>query len=343
MASATDFTMRTQSTLPINIVSIDGGGVRGIIAARIFREIWNVAGKVPCHEMCQVVGGTSFGGVYAMGLANGHDPDELDALCETKVSEVFYRTWGQTFVTLNGYIDPKYSRDGFNRVMNQYFGDQKLADAKTNVLVTAVQVTAKPTMRVWELTSAGCRRNKVFKDLTMMEAANMTTAAPTYFPGYIYNVNGIPEAFVDGGMAENDPVLRVRDEGVRLFPRAPQTIISIGTGITELGITVADTQDCGKFAAVLRDPNIIDALLQSQTVVVEDEIRIENRRHRTTQEFRFEPVITRDHAAMDDFSTGNLTYLKDTVATFIEDNDSKIRSAGLMLEANYNQREKAKT
>ena len=50
-----------------NILSIDGGGIRGIIPAKILHEIEYLTQK-PTHQLFNLIGGTSTGGMLALGL-----------------------------------------------------------------------------------------------------------------------------------------------------------------------------------------------------------------------------------------------------------------------------------
>jgi patatin-like phospholipase/acyl hydrolase len=54
---------------PIRVLSIDGGGVRGIIPARLLVELERIAGR-PVRQMFDVIAGTSTGGIIALLLAH---------------------------------------------------------------------------------------------------------------------------------------------------------------------------------------------------------------------------------------------------------------------------------
>ncbi|CUA74931.1 Calcium-independent phospholipase A2-gamma [Rhizoctonia solani] len=63
------------------------------------------------------------------------------------------------------------------------------------------------------------------------EAARATSAAPTFFKSITISDGGIPSTFVDGGLAVNNPTVRVLLEAKDVFPDSPVScILSIGTG-----------------------------------------------------------------------------------------------------------------
>ena len=79
----------------VNVLSIDGGGVRGIIPAYILNYIAEKTQK-PMHELFDVIAGTSTGGIIALGLGinrKGTDkpytPAELLDLYVSKAAKIF--------------------------------------------------------------------------------------------------------------------------------------------------------------------------------------------------------------------------------------------------------------
>ncbi len=53
--------------MPVRVLAIDGGGIRGIIPASVLVELERVSGR-PIAEMFDIIAGTSTGGILALGL-----------------------------------------------------------------------------------------------------------------------------------------------------------------------------------------------------------------------------------------------------------------------------------
>lgn len=75
----------------IKILSIDGGGIRGIIPALILAEIEQRTGKPIC-QMFDLIAGTSTGGILALGLTRPDDTGQPAYRAEDLVR--LYKTEG---------------------------------------------------------------------------------------------------------------------------------------------------------------------------------------------------------------------------------------------------------
>lgn len=125
------------------ILSIDGGGIRGVIPAMVLREIEDQTGR-RIAELFDVIAGTSTGGLIALGLAcpdDGPAPrfraQELVELYEREGKTIFPH---HLFGRLRQLGDEKYSADGLEKVLEDTFGDTRLKDALTGVIVPAYDI-----------------------------------------------------------------------------------------------------------------------------------------------------------------------------------------------------------
>ena len=110
------------------ILSIDGGGVRGIVAARILHEIEKRTGK-PIHQMVDLISGNSTGGIIALALVTpGVDGNarysamDLVALYQNRASEIFPRSYWHKIKTGVGLWGAKYDRAGLDKILEEKFG-----------------------------------------------------------------------------------------------------------------------------------------------------------------------------------------------------------------------------
>lgn len=188
----------------MKILCLDGGGVFGILQARILAE---------CDlEKFDVIVGTSIGSAIGASIALGHDPKELPEFFHEWMPKIFkksIRSWSP--------LNSKYSDKGLNSALRNLFGSSRMGDAKVPLFITCSDVS-RVGLRVFDSTYWGDARTP------MWEVVRCATAAQTFFPPW----NGL----ADGGVFANNPsmvgVAAVsRTMGV---PVEDLDILSIGTG-----------------------------------------------------------------------------------------------------------------
>ena len=216
--------------MPIfTILSIDGGGIRGIIPAMILAEIERRTGH-RIAEMFDMIAGTSTGGVLALGLTVPQNKDaskpkykatQLVSFYEEDGKEVFHSSW-QDAVTLRGLINEKYSSDRLEKVLRKYLGDEvKLSHALTELLITSYEIEA---CRPFFFTRRKARTKTTSRlNPRMWEVARSTSAAPTYFAPFQINRSRPshlpPLTFIDAGIFVNNPTLCAYAEAVNMHCR----------------------------------------------------------------------------------------------------------------------------
>jgi uncharacterized protein len=208
------------------ILSIDGGGIRGIIPAMILAEIERRTGH-QVAEMFDLVAGTSTGGILALGLTvpqghNGAKPkykaSQLVTFYEEDGQEIFHAFW-HSVVSLHGLIDERYPSERIERVLQRYLGEEtRLSQALTEVLITSYEIeTCRPFF--FTRRKARARRGGRF-DPRMWEVARSTTAAPTYFSPFQIKRSKRshlpPLTFIDAGVFVNNPTLCAYVEAVSM-------------------------------------------------------------------------------------------------------------------------------
>jgi patatin-like phospholipase/acyl hydrolase len=218
------------------ILAIDGGGIRGIIPARILEEIETKTGK-HIAGMFDMIAGTSTGGILALGLAkpdgtgNGkpqYCASDLLKLYFTQGHTIFPQSIWRKIRTADYTLDERYPSNGIETVLQQYFGTSYLREALTNLLITSYEIEIRMP---WLFRSDRAKKNKEF-DFPMWQVARATSAAPTYFePARIDKLNGEGNwALVDGGTYANNPAMCAYAEARKLDPDADILLVSLGTG-----------------------------------------------------------------------------------------------------------------
>lgn len=126
------------------ILSIDGGGVRGIIPAVVLDDIEKRTGK-PISELFDLMAGTSVGGMLALGLAVPKNPErqnsapkysakELGESLKRDLPTIFKRPFLLN-LPFGQFLYRRYSQRGIESVLENYFGEARLSDALADVLI----------------------------------------------------------------------------------------------------------------------------------------------------------------------------------------------------------------
>ncbi|HSD23176.1 MAG TPA: patatin-like phospholipase family protein [Solirubrobacterales bacterium] len=262
------------------VLSIDGGGIRGLIAARVIARLEELiseeAGEARRLADCfHMFAGTSTGGLLALGLtvpdpAHPTRPRLSGAdLVELYLSEG-PRIFGDTLhklLSLGGWIAPKHSEARLERALRDRFGDARLRDALRELIVTSYEMS-EPGPHFFKRWRA---RESDDRDVAMVDVGLATSAAPTYFPSH--GLDG--RAFVDGGLFAANPsvaavveALKRRDEDPHDLDAGDLLLVSLGTGQHETGHPQSKVRRWGRIGWILprrQDPALIAAFLDGQS------------------------------------------------------------------------------
>lgn len=222
------------------ILAIDGGGIRGIVPAMILTRIEEQM-KKPIAQLFDLIAGTSTGGIIALGLTKPHPQDKqrphyaaqkLVELYRDNGAQIFKEKTWKKIMSLGYTADEKYTADGIEAMLNNYFGNTKISEALIETMITAYEIE-KRSNHFFKRSTA---RNNISDDYFMRDVARATSAAPTYFePAKIKSLdkNSINEyyALIDGGMVANNPAMCAYVEAKKLFGDQEELmLVSLGTG-----------------------------------------------------------------------------------------------------------------
>ncbi len=222
------------------ILALDGGGLRGAFTAAVLAKwddmLQEGSGKDFVRHF-DLIAGTSTGAILAIGLGLGLAPREmLD----------FYRTQGPKIFPKNRklrhWLRSKYESYTLRQVLETVFGDRKLSKDSCARLVI-------PTVRAVHgeaevIVTAHHPDRTAFREMTAVEAALASAAAPTYFDEALVDDTIAVQSYLDGGIWANNPVLPAIAEAVRHLkvPIDRIDVLSVGT----MGNEVDFTESLGK-------------------------------------------------------------------------------------------------
>ena len=321
---------------PIRILSIDGGGIRGIIPAMVLAELERKTGRPIC-KLFDLIAGTSTGGILALALTKP-DAAGKPAFPAARLIE-FYEREGQTIFApawhrwpIIGFLYDlffvRYSARKIERVLRQYFGDTRLSQAITPLLITAYELERRDP---WLFRSEKAKTTPDH-DFPMRQAARATSAAPTYFPPL--PLPAPPPlrqyALIDGGVYAQNPAMCAYVEAHTLYPEARDFIIaSLGTGETKTPIPYRHAKRWG-LAAWTRP--ILDILFDGVSSTVDYELdQLLPPAGGSQRHYRFQAELEKVEGALDDPSAANIQRLKGVGRKLIAQNETALTTLAAQL------------
>lgn len=234
------------------ILSIDGGGIRGTFPAAFLTALEEDL-DCPLHEYFDLIAGTSTGGIIAIALAMGLQAKEILELYENRGPEIF----SQTRSGVSGYAErairkikwatwgPKYSADGLEAALIDVFGDRKIGDAKTRLMIPAWH---QQMGAVYIFKTPHHERLQTDYREFARDAAMATAAAPTYFQEFITSRD---VGLVDGGIWANNPTGIAVAEGIGTLGWRPEEIKVLSIGCLEDVVEMRDAYGAARLAPKL--------------------------------------------------------------------------------------------
>jgi patatin-like phospholipase/acyl hydrolase len=295
----------------INVLSLDGGGIRGLIPALVLRHVEEQTGT-PAADLFDLIAGTSTGGLLALGLTRPAPDDatprysaaDLAALYRERGGDIFDRSRWQQVTSVLSLADEKYDHAGLVEVLDDYFGDQPVGDALTDTMVSAYDLHAREPYFFMSWRAPGDR-------VPAARAARATSAAPTYFEPAPVTVGDRQRVLVDGGVFANNPAVSAYAEADRRYPDEDVRVVSIGTGSATEPIAYDNAQEWGKLGWAVQ---IVDVVFDGVSDAADYQLR-----HLLGDRFhRFQVPLREASDAMDDASADNLDALARDAERLIE-------------------------
>lgn len=190
---------------PYRILTLDGGGVRGVLSAVLLKRLEAV---VPGFlQKVDLFAGTSTGGILALALAAGFSADKCKELYVEYGSRIFNNPVPD-WLDGGSLFGAKYDNRNLAQTLDKYFGDKKLGQLlPRNVVISSFDLdnsedeTHRPEQfRSWKAKffhNFPSEESGSDMSESVVDVALRTSAAPTYFPVY--------DGYIDGGVVANNP------------------------------------------------------------------------------------------------------------------------------------------
>jgi patatin-like phospholipase/acyl hydrolase len=343
-------------TKKIRILSLDGGGIRGIITCVILKYIEEQLQRIDdpnakIGDYFDLVAGSSTGGlITALILFPDNNKKAKYSITEAlelyakKGDSIFNVTFWERLINPFGLFNEKISQKNLEKQLEEVFGQLELKDLIKPCLITSYDISSRKAKFFCSHEAHAPLENFYMKDV-----CRATSAAPTYFePAKIKSLYGQEYTFVDGGVYANNPAMCAYAEARKIpfskkiqesekpdYPSIKDMIIvSIGTGQVLKPYSFNEFENAGKIKWV---SPLIDILLTANAETVDYYLNKMSQtlgpRNRKNY-YRIMPNLKNASSEMDDTSKKNIYELIQAGLYYIDNNREQLNEIAKKLVKN---------
>ena len=216
-----------QPDSPFRILSLSGGGYRGLFTARVLADLEERIGA-PIATRFDLIAGTSIGGILALALALEVPAKQMVALFEERGDEIFKKRW--SFLS---YLRSPYTQASLAALLESetLFGQRTLGACTHRVIVPAINhTTGRPVVFKTPHHPSFSTDHKH----RLVDVALATSAAPGFFPRHVFNNC----QYVDGGLFANAPGLLALHEAEHFLGQSRPNLYVMAIGTMSAKFTV---------------------------------------------------------------------------------------------------------
>jgi patatin-like phospholipase/acyl hydrolase len=220
------------------ILSLDGGGIKGLYTAELVRQCEAVFGRSMASAF-DMIAGTSTGGIIALGLGLGLSAEEIMTFYRKDGRRIFpplpAGRWSRFWQFAGWMSGPKLRHEELEEALKTRFQGHLLGESHTRLVIPAFMMP-KTEIAVFKTDHHEDFRNDHLTP--MWRVARATSAAPTYLKGHEHEESG--RIFIDGGVWANNPVMVALVDALTAYDITPDQveIFSIGTGNAPFALSV---------------------------------------------------------------------------------------------------------
>ncbi|HEU4496582.1 MAG TPA: patatin-like phospholipase family protein [Flavobacterium sp.] len=340
----------------IRILSLDGGGIRGIITCVILKYIEEQLQKMDnpsakIGDYFDLIAGTSTGGILASILLFPDSNKKAKFSVETALDlyskqgeTIFNVSFWQHIINPFGLFSEKIPQRFLEKQLKEVFGNLEIKDFIKPSLITSYDIFQR---RAKFFTSHEAVTN--LENFLVRDVCRATSAAPTYFePAKIKSLYGQEFTLVDGGVYANNPALCAYAEARKIefskvlnneskpdFPTINDMIIvSLGTGEVLKPYTFRQFENAGKVKWI---QPLIDILLSSNVETTDYHIRkmYETLGARNSKNYyRLMPSLKNASSEMDDVSSKNIFELIQAGLAYVDQKRNQLNEIAKKLIKN---------
>lgn len=338
----------------IRILSLDGGGIRGIITCVILRYIEEQLQKMDhpnarIGDYFDLVAGSSTGGLLTAlllfpdntGKARYSIHEALDLYAKTG-DAIFNVGFWETLLNPFGLFNEKISCKNLENKLQEVFGDLALQSLIKPCLITSYDISNRRA----KLFASHEAEKAALENFYVRDVCRATAAAPTFFePARIRSFYGQEFTLIDGGVFANNPALCAYAEARKIafgkrfqdpekcdYPSVKDMImVSVGTGTVLKPYHFKQFENAGKIKWI---SPLIDILLSANAETVDYNLHkmFETLGPRSRQNYyRLTPSLKNASPEMDDTSPKNIQALIQAGLIYVEENQNLLNAIAKKL------------
>lgn len=326
----------------IRILSIDGGGIRGILPGTILtyleKKLKEETGdnNSTIGKYFDLIVGTSTGGILSLiylcpnkNKDYQYSADEALNIYMERGNEIFDVSLWKRLESVGGLLDEKYNETALKKALRDYLDNKKLNQALKPCLITSYDILNR---KAHFFNSINARHSKVH-DFFLRDVGRATSAAPSYFePCQIESIYGTSYDLIDGGVFANNPALcayaeartttfskALNDDEKPNYPSAKDMlIVSLGTGTMQKPYSYEEFKDASKLKWA---QPIISIMMSGNSETVDYQLRQIYASLSTMNKqdyYRIQPKLIKADNAMDNAKPENLKALHEDGLSAVE-------------------------
>lgn len=306
----------------VAILTIDGGGMKGIVSAIVLMRLekylraYSKDETASLADYFDLVAGTSTGSILTAlllcpnenGKAKYHASDALE-LYLTKGKKMFRKRPLYPVNTLFGLCKSKYTNESFKQELDSFFHDLKISELLKPCMIVTYDMATRKTLFLNSISS----RLHPERDIRVTDAVLASCSAPTYFPPVCTKRNErCTDCLIDGGVAANNPAMSALVEALKL-PRAKTIedtyLFSVGNAAKFNPYSCEKASHWGIVEYALP---VLNIMMEASEEVVDYQVRKLYESYNLSNHYlRIEAVTHQKVPTMDDTSPQALQYLVD--------------------------------
>ena len=329
-----------QPTPHFRILSIDGGGIRGIIPATILwyleEELKQKSGNPDARlsDYFDLFAGASTGGILACTYLapDPQNPTRPKQTAEDSLNlylkdgpQIFKRSLTRTVKTLGGWWRQRYDAKTLELRLQDVLGAETcMSDLLRPCMIPAYDVQQKEAL----FFKSHEAKQDQSQDFKAWQIARATSAAPTYFAPMQLQAGNQKLSLVDGALFARNPALWAMLEAKSLIPKPAEAVfsesnilmVSIGTGDCNNNFSAQNLQNKGTIGWA---KPTFDIMLNARAAMVSQQLE-HLFDHASFNYNRLDPCLHNADHAMDNVNPDNLQALHEAGLHYIEQNKEKL-------------------